>query len=86
VFQAAAGRSDDNRSVLLALVSLIYDCSAMTVNIKIIVASFSWLCCYMAQMNPLIGPKLANTTLLLIAQQWVRKMTNSKKAANSIQS
>ncbi|CAB3383338.1 V-type proton ATPase subunit e 2 [Cloeon dipterum] len=29
-----------------------------------------WLCCYMAQMNPLIGPRLSNRTLLLIAQQW----------------
>lgn len=29
-----------------------------------------WLCCYMAQMNPLIGPKLSNRTLLLIAKAW----------------
>ncbi|KAF4530120.1 hypothetical protein B566_EDAN001377 [Ephemera danica] len=29
-----------------------------------------WLCCYMAQMNPLIGPRLNNRTLLLIAQNW----------------
>ncbi|PSN56286.1 hypothetical protein C0J52_00403 [Blattella germanica] len=32
-----------------------------------------WLCCYMAQMNPLIGPKLTNKTILLIAKEWVRK-------------
>jgi V-type H+-transporting ATPase subunit e len=29
-----------------------------------------WLCCYMTQMNPLIGPRLANHTLLLIAREW----------------
>ncbi|KAH0555087.1 V-type proton ATPase subunit e 2-like [Cotesia glomerata] len=29
-----------------------------------------WLCCYMAQMNPLIGPKLSNATLLLMAREW----------------
>lgn len=34
---------------------------------------FSWLCCYMAQMNPLIGPKLSQHTLLMIAKEWVKK-------------
>jgi V-type H+-transporting ATPase subunit e len=29
-----------------------------------------WLCCYLAQLNPLIGPKLENTTILLIAREW----------------
>ncbi|XP_057339714.1 V-type proton ATPase subunit e 2-like [Microplitis mediator] len=29
-----------------------------------------WLCCYMAQMNPLIGPKLSNATLLLMSREW----------------
>lgn len=29
-----------------------------------------WVCCYMAQMNPLIGPKLSNRTLLLMAKEW----------------
>ncbi|XP_046658418.1 V-type proton ATPase subunit e-like [Homalodisca vitripennis] len=29
-----------------------------------------WLCCYMAQMNPLIGPKIENKTLLLMAREW----------------
>ncbi|KAG8230645.1 hypothetical protein J437_LFUL010662 [Ladona fulva] len=29
-----------------------------------------WLCCYLAQMNPLIGPKLSNHTLLLMAKNW----------------
>lgn len=30
----------------------------------------SWLCCYMSQMNPLIGPKLSNKTILLMAREW----------------
>ncbi|XP_046386242.1 V-type proton ATPase subunit e-like [Ischnura elegans] len=29
-----------------------------------------WFCCYLAQMNPLIGPKLSNRTLILMAKQW----------------
>ncbi|XP_058791142.1 V-type proton ATPase subunit e 2-like [Phymastichus coffea] len=29
-----------------------------------------WLCCYMAQMNPLVGPVLKNSTVLLIAREW----------------
>ncbi|XP_018909271.1 V-type proton ATPase subunit e [Bemisia tabaci] len=29
-----------------------------------------WLTCYMAQMNPLLGPKLSNSTLLLMAREW----------------
>jgi len=29
-----------------------------------------WLCCYLAQLNPLIGPKLENKTILLIAREW----------------
>ncbi|XP_043283672.1 V-type proton ATPase subunit e 2-like isoform X2 [Venturia canescens] len=29
-----------------------------------------WLCCYMTQMNPLIGPQLANSTLLMISREW----------------
>jgi len=29
-----------------------------------------WLCCYMAQMNPLIGPRLSNETILLMAKAW----------------
>ncbi|KAG7200683.1 hypothetical protein KM043_001236 [Ampulex compressa] len=29
-----------------------------------------WLCCYMAQMNPLIGPKLDNKTILMMASEW----------------
>lgn len=30
----------------------------------------SWLCCYMAQMNPLIGPKLSKGTILIMAREW----------------
>nr|AAV90704.1 vacuolar ATPase M9 [Aedes albopictus] len=29
-----------------------------------------WLCCYMAQMNPLIGPKLHQNTILIMAREW----------------
>ncbi|XP_014249906.1 V-type proton ATPase subunit e-like [Cimex lectularius] len=29
-----------------------------------------WLCVYLGQMNPLIGPKLTNTTLIVMAQYW----------------
>nr|CAD7202669.1 unnamed protein product [Timema douglasi] len=34
-------------------------------------SKFSWLCCYMAQMNPLIGPRLSKHTILLMAREWV---------------
>ncbi|KAG6464152.1 hypothetical protein O3G_MSEX014314 [Manduca sexta] len=30
----------------------------------------SWLCAYMAQMNPLIGPRLNNETLIWISRTW----------------
>lgn len=29
-----------------------------------------WLCCYMAQMNPLIGPRLDRKTIQIMAQSW----------------
>ncbi|KAL0269484.1 UNVERIFIED_CONTAM: hypothetical protein PYX00_007196 [Menopon gallinae] len=29
-----------------------------------------WLCCYMAQMNPLIGPKLTKEVLIVMKKQW----------------
>lgn len=29
-----------------------------------------WLCCYMAQMNPLIGPKLSKGTILIMSREW----------------
>ncbi|KAF2364302.1 ATPase V0 complex subunit e1/e2 [Trinorchestia longiramus] len=29
-----------------------------------------WLCCYMHQMNPLIGPMLHNRTLAAVKQLW----------------
>ena len=32
----------------------------------------SWLCCYVAQMNPLIGPRLDKHMLLIMAKEWVR--------------
>ncbi|KAI8427015.1 hypothetical protein MSG28_014660 [Choristoneura fumiferana] len=30
-----------------------------------------WLCAYMAQMNPLIGPRLDNETLIWISRKWL---------------
>lgn len=32
--------------------------------------SCSWLCCFMAQMNPLMGPRLHQGTLLIVAREW----------------
>ncbi|CAG9772603.1 unnamed protein product [Ceutorhynchus assimilis] len=29
-----------------------------------------WLCCYVAQMNPLIGPKLDKHTIMVMAKAW----------------
>ncbi|CAD7082570.1 unnamed protein product [Hermetia illucens] len=29
-----------------------------------------WLCCYLAQMNPLIGPALNKNSILIIAKEW----------------
>jgi hypothetical protein len=37
----------------------------------------SWLCCYMAQMNPLIGPKLHQNTILIMAREWGNKIADA---------
>ncbi|KAG8190392.1 hypothetical protein JTE90_022035 [Oedothorax gibbosus] len=29
-----------------------------------------WLCCYMAQMNPLIGPQLSKGTIAVLKEVW----------------
>ncbi|XP_020807687.1 V-type proton ATPase subunit e [Drosophila serrata] len=29
-----------------------------------------WLCCYLAQLNPLLGPKLNQNTIKIIAKSW----------------
>merc|ERR1712116_23675 len=29
-----------------------------------------WLCCYLMQMNPLIGPEIKNQTLLIMRKEW----------------
>ncbi|PZC72216.1 hypothetical protein B5X24_HaOG211741 [Helicoverpa armigera] len=34
-----------------------------------------WLCAYMAQMNPLIGPRLNNETLIWMSRTWRDGMT-----------
>ena len=33
-----------------------------------------WFCCYMSQMNPLIGPILNQRTLIAVKQYWVREL------------
>lgn len=35
-----------------------------------------WLCAYMAQMNPLIGPKLKSSTIWIMAQEWGNPITD----------
>lgn len=30
-----------------------------------------WLCAYMAQMNPLIGPQLENDTVVIMRYEWM---------------
>ncbi|XP_053976918.1 V-type proton ATPase subunit e 2-like [Hylaeus volcanicus] len=37
-----------------------------------------WLCCYMSQMNPLIGPKLNNVTILMMAREWTNRDLTSE--------
>lgn len=43
--------------------------------IYLYVVHSSWLCAYMVQMNPLIGPRLTNETLIWMARTWVRLLT-----------
>ncbi|XP_050544121.1 V-type proton ATPase subunit e 2-like [Daktulosphaira vitifoliae] len=38
-----------------------------------------WLCCYMAQMNPLIGPKLSQHAILIMAREWGYPITDLAK-------
>ena len=62
---------------MLVIVSLTKLISFLTITfllkiIKFSFSNYSWLCCYMAQMNPLIGPVLKNNTVLLMAREWVR--------------
>ena len=46
--------------------------SIILMHFLIISSFFSWLCCYMSQMNPLIGPVLNQRTLFAIKEYWVR--------------
>ncbi|CAH1155064.1 unnamed protein product [Phaedon cochleariae] len=36
-----------------------------------------WICCYVAQMNPLIGPKVDRNTILWMAKQWGNEIAQS---------
>jgi V-type H+-transporting ATPase subunit e len=31
-----------------------------------------WVCTYLMQLNPLIGPQLSNTTIYVIQQEWAK--------------
>ncbi|KAL7731996.1 hypothetical protein ACLKA6_015760 [Drosophila palustris] len=33
-----------------------------------------WLCCYLAQMNPFIGPKLSRSAIYIISQSWINPL------------
>uniref|UniRef100_A0A1A9WH94 V-type proton ATPase subunit n=1 Tax=Glossina brevipalpis TaxID=37001 RepID=A0A1A9WH94_9MUSC len=35
-----------------------------------------WLCCYMTQMNPLIGPSLKRNQIMIIAREWGHEIKN----------
>jgi ATP synthase subunit H len=50
--------------------TFLFDISESTHSSYQIHLPFSWLCCYMAQMNPLIGPRLHQNTILIMAREW----------------
>ncbi|CAG0896583.1 unnamed protein product [Cyprideis torosa] len=39
----------------------------------VFVDNYGWLAAYMAQMNPLFGPQLHNTTMWVMRKEWVQK-------------
>ena len=46
-----------------------------------------WFCCYMSQMNPLIGPVLNQRTLVAVKEYWVsqpRKFIFCKEGSSEI--
>lgn len=62
-----------DRRHLLAFVSCHFfiQISFLCVTISYLFAFYySWLCCYMTQMNPLIGPKLSMNEILIVAKEW----------------
>jgi len=36
-----------------------------------------WLCCYMTQLNPLIGPKLSMNEIMIMAREWGNEIKNT---------
>lgn len=78
IFQAHSSLANADRGNVLAIVS----CSFIPVlranfehnvlNLKCLFDSCSWLCCYMCQMNPLIGPIIGKHTALVMQREWVR--------------
>lgn len=61
---------DPDRSDVLVVVSISIDLATSDPKNPRISLFFSWVCCYMAQMNPLIGPKLHQNTILIMAREW----------------
>lgn len=41
-------------------------------SINVCVFVNSWVCTYLMQLNPLIGPQLSNTTIYVIQQEWAK--------------
>lgn len=44
--------------------------AVLTNPLTFIVFLHSWLCCYLTQMNPLIGPKLSMNEIMIMAREW----------------
>ena len=59
--------------------------SIILAHLSIISSFFSWLCCYMSQMNPLIGPVLNQRTLFAIKEYWVRIFRKKIKDISKVQ-
>ncbi len=82
-FQGHPDCPDTDWRMLLAFVSVSHGIPlfvfAQLLLLMILLFPFSWLCCYMAQMNPLIGPELNQKTLFAVRTYWVRlkKLTPS---------
>jgi len=80
IFQGCASRIDVNGGVLLVIVS--YGLLIETMSLSVVeignhdclncLYNCSWLCCYMCQMNPLIGPVIKQHVALVMQQEWVK--------------
>lgn len=48
----------------------VYEHMNLTNSLTVIAFLHSWLCCYLTQMNPLIGPKLSMNEIMIMAREW----------------